>query len=41
MVNGGLNDGWEIQDNGSGNGNVLYDSLQGTNLPDLSIVYYP
>ena len=42
IVNGGLNDGWEIQDNGSGNANALYDSLQGaTQIPDLSIAYYP
>lgn len=42
LVNGGLNDGWEIQDNGAGNGNALYDSLEGaTQIPDLSITYYP
>ena len=42
IVDGGTNDGWEIQDNGSGNGNALYDSLDGaTQLPNLSITYYP
>jgi hypothetical protein len=41
MVNGGTNYGWEIQDNDNKNANALYESLQNTNVPDLSIVYYP
>jgi len=42
IVDGRTNDGWEIQDNGSGNGNALYDSLEGaTQIPNLSITYYP
>jgi hypothetical protein len=42
FVNGGANNGWEIQDNGAGATTTgSYDSREGTNAPALSIVYYP
>ncbi len=42
FVNGGANNGWEIQDNGAGAATTgSYDSREGTNKPALSITYYP
>ena len=41
FVDGATNDGWEIQDDGTGNGNTLYDSDSSSTPPSLAITYYP
>lgn len=41
MVNGGGNNGWAIEDNGSGTFTGALDSREGSSPPVLAITYYP
>ena len=41
IVDGGGNNGWAIEDNGSGTFTGTLDSREGSNPPVLAIVYYP
>lgn len=41
MVNGGVNNGWAIQDTGSGAFTGILDSREGSSPPVLAITYYP
>lgn len=41
MVNGGGNNGWAIEDNGSGAFAGILDSRESSNPPVLAITYYP
>lgn len=41
MVNGGANNGWEIQDGATGTATGTFSSREGTTPPSLAITYYP